>query len=127
MWQKILRLQDWKIQARFAKTNEMSKPNNQGEVSYNITHREALIKLLKPEDYPAACVFPQDIDATLAHELLHVQFSTTEVDMDDDSTDYLVYHQSIEATAKGLAELYHRVEASRELCQIAEAKGDVTE
>ena len=71
-WQLRLGLQNWHIKVRYAKPVDME--GCQGLNDYDQTYLTSSIKILKPEYYSDKD-FPQDIEATLIHELLHLHFA----------------------------------------------------
>lgn len=75
-WQKALRLQDWKLAVRIARGNGLDlPPDTQGRCEWTLGRKEALIRILDPVDFPLDCSWPQDMEVTLVHELLHLHFA----------------------------------------------------
>lgn len=74
-WQEILRLQDWNIEIRISRARDFEVENACGECSWVLPRKEALIRILDPLDYSPNHVFPQDMERTLVHELLHLHFA----------------------------------------------------
>jgi hypothetical protein len=75
-WQKLLRLQQWHIKIRYARSREMLIPDD-GTISWgrcmlNDNHLRATILILHPDDY-ADEDGRDEIESTIVHELLHVQ------------------------------------------------------
>jgi hypothetical protein len=98
-WQKTLRLQDWKILVRICRMRDMPK-DTQGCVDWTWAHKEAVIKIEAPIDYPPECAWEQDMEQTLVHELLHLHFPE-----DDEEKCHLQIEQGIELTACALVDL----------------------
>lgn len=75
LWQKRLRLDDWKIEARIVRSSEL-KPDTLGNLKWNSITHSAAIKVLNPVDYdiPVDAV-PEDMEYTVLHELIHLQLS----------------------------------------------------
>jgi hypothetical protein len=81
VWQKRLRLDDWKIEARIVRASEL-KPDTLGNLKWNSVSRTATIKVLSPLDYDAATGdIAEDIEYTVVHELLHLQLAVLPRDM----------------------------------------------
>ncbi|MBO0962008.1 hypothetical protein J1P26_20080 [Neobacillus sp. MM2021_6] len=96
-WQKRLRLQDWIIKARICRIHNI--PNEaMACVIPTLSKKMALIKILDPNDYDPDLVFPQDMENSLVHELLHLHFEP--LGLDDDKHTEL--EQAIECIASGL-------------------------
>lgn len=64
-WQRRLRLQDWRVDIRFAPADEMG--DEWGHTDYDDTAQSASVRLLDQED--AA------VEQTLIHELLHLRLA----------------------------------------------------
>lgn len=81
LWQRRLRLDDWKIETRIVRSSEL-KPDTLGNLKWNGVSRTAVIKVLDPADYeiPAAEI-SEDIEYTVVHELVHLQLSVLPRDM----------------------------------------------
>lgn len=75
-WQKMLRLEQWNIKIRYARSREMLTPEDGtiawGRCLLNVNHLRATILILHPEDY-ADEDDQGEIESTVVHELLHVQ------------------------------------------------------
>lgn len=75
-WQEILRLQDWNIEIRISRGRDFEGEGEScGQVRWQLSRKEALIRILDPSDYSPDCIFPQDMERTLVHELLHLHFA----------------------------------------------------
>jgi hypothetical protein len=81
VWQHRLRLDDWKIETRIVRANEL-KPDTLGNLKWNSISRTAIIKVLSPLDYdiPVADI-PEDMEYTVVHELVHLQLSALPRDL----------------------------------------------
>lgn len=99
-WADRLGLGNWYIYFE-----ENCSPNNMkldacaGEAEWDVTGRNATIRIIDPKDYGDRIV-PFDREQTLVHELLHIKFS-----MLDESGDPLrdkLTHQMIDDLAKAL-------------------------
>ena len=76
-WQRILRLQDWEIEARWATRNELDKGSN-AEASLCINQKVATVGIIKPEDHQTWNGKEQDIEKSVVHELLHLPLQSIE-------------------------------------------------
>lgn len=74
-WQRVLRLQDWNFFIRVKRSCDMSMAHVAGEFQPVLTKKEASIFLLSPIDYPTDAVYPQDMEKTLVHEMIHAHFA----------------------------------------------------
>lgn len=102
-WQKRLRLQDWTVKVRIVRRHELDHADIQGQVTWVLSRREALIKLLDPIDYLPDCVLPQDLETTLVHELVHLYFAP--FDAEDGTLEDIYQEQAIDGLSKALVEL----------------------
>jgi hypothetical protein len=75
LWQTRLALDEWKIEARIVRQNELN-PDTLGNLKWNSLHHTANLKVLDPRDYdmPAEQI-PQDMERTVVHELVHLELS----------------------------------------------------
>lgn len=86
-WQKILRLQDWRIHVMMVDSDEIE--NNAGQCHVHQHGKTAVIKLIKPEAYNRTSAFAKafpdtlDTEVTLVHELLHIPFDGLFVEEED--------------------------------------------
>lgn len=71
-WQKILRLQDWEIQARIKRRNDMPNPDCYGNCQVHPLHHAAEISIEDATDYHDFFAVPLDHEQIVVHELLHV-------------------------------------------------------
>ena len=76
-WQKILRLQDWQIKIEFRRKFDMPE-YKQGTVGFNAGKKMAAIGIIDPIDYSPKSDWPQDVEGTIVHELLHLHFGLTD-------------------------------------------------
>ena len=81
VWQKRLRLADWRIEVRLVRSTEL-KPDTLGNLKWNSINRSATIKVLTPGEYDLAPGdIPEDIEYTVVHELVHLQLSVLPRDL----------------------------------------------
>jgi hypothetical protein len=102
-WQKLLRLQDWRVRVEFVEPLEMEDPGSMGQCQTDRGLRQVKIKLRSPEYNCYENEFNQDVEATLVHELLHVY--TNLIIHAPDSTQGLFVEQAIEAMTMALLSL----------------------
>lgn len=75
-WQRILRLQDWTIRIVYKRHYDMAD-GKAGTVGWCVKKKTAWIDVLDPQDYqpnPDLSI-PPDVELTVVHELLHLQFA----------------------------------------------------
>ncbi len=73
-YQKILRLQDWNIIVRIKRARDFDQECC-GDVHWSLTRKEAVIRILDHVDYDPDSIYPQNMERTLIHELLHIHFA----------------------------------------------------
>ena len=110
-WQKVLRLQDWDIDARFARFREMQSQDGGipwGRILINRLHRRGEIAILHPDDYEHCdddgCQQPHggdEIETTIIHELLHIYIHAK----NEDEPSSVEEEQTINALAGAFASL----------------------
>jgi hypothetical protein len=98
-WQRILRLQDWDVKIQFAHSYEI--PGNAGDVNFVVAKKAASIRILFPAEFDATIKFPQDIEKTIVHELVHLHFAPID---DFDGLRGRLLEQAVECIASGLVE-----------------------
>lgn len=111
LWQKRLRLQDWRIDARFADSGEMD--GAQGDAHFQREKKVGVIRILKPEAFDETDhyhkAFPDlfDPERTLVHELLHAPLDGL-FDLPDDAGELVLaaQEQAIEQITDALYEAY---------------------
>lgn len=106
-WQKVLRLQDWRIFVRVVGTEEM----NSGEAGACEIHQDsklATIKILAEEVFNPTSdmsrLSPVDLEQTLVHEMLHI---LTDRIFNSEADDYerIMQEQAIEFVSEALVRL----------------------
>jgi len=74
-WQERLNLQHWKIKIKVARGGDLDLPGGlQGRCDMILNRLEAFIRILDPIDWDKTILWPQDMEATLVHELLHLHW-----------------------------------------------------
>lgn len=76
-WQKQLRLQDWDIILKLVRERDVN--GNLGQCSVNEPVKTARISIATHDDYDVMD-WPNDMEHTLVHELLHVLFWGCNID-----------------------------------------------
>lgn len=109
-WQKVLRLQDWRIKARILRERDFCNPGSQGECDWSLSTKTAIIRILDPVDYSPDCAWPQDIEQVLVHELLHLHFAS--FDAESSTAERVAQEQAIDCIATGLVGLYRNQQPS---------------
>lgn len=104
-WQETLRLQDWDIKVKIARGNGLDLPEGvQGRCEWVLAKRLAFIRILDPVDWDKTILWPQDMEATLVHELLHLHFAPFD-DFPEDSQKNTATEQAIVALSFSLVNL----------------------
>lgn len=103
-WQRVLRLQDWRVKARLVRERDFRNPGNQGECEWSLSTKVAIIRILDPVDYSPDCAWLQDMERTLVHELLHLHFAPFRAE--SDTAEDISQEQAIDCIATGLVALY---------------------
>ena len=73
-WQRTLGLSDWKVVVKLERLYDFPT-NVQGQCTWNLERKEAVIQILNHQDWDPACDFEQDHVHTLIHELIHLHFA----------------------------------------------------
>ena|ERR1017187_7183391 len=73
-WKCKLRLSDWEIKLLIVRQWDIQ--GNAGTCNFTVSNRTAVVKLLDPMDYDSSSLWPQDMEQTLVHELLHIHMGT---------------------------------------------------
>lgn len=105
-WQVRLRLQDWTVVVRLARMHEMRDEDGAdrgGTIMRYSRDRLATIKILDSVDYPPECALPEDQEATLVHELLHIY--TDALQLPAEGSKHIAEEQMVNALAEALVAL----------------------
>lgn len=94
-WQSRLGLAHWRIDVRTVRGVEIDDAC--GQVDFKPDKECALIRIKSPDDYHG--YYPQDIEQTIVHELLHIVFDTVS------GVDGIFYEQAIDRTARAFVRL----------------------
>ena len=71
-WQVLLRLRDWDIKIAIKRTRDFKFDEAAGETTWLLAKKMAVITIVDPADYPPDSLWPQDMEMTLIHELVHL-------------------------------------------------------
>lgn len=75
LWQKRLRLEDWKIEVKIVRIWDLEQ-GTLGHIDWSTPHHTAVIKVLNPADYELpADKIPADMELSIVHELVHLHLS----------------------------------------------------
>lgn len=75
VWQKRLRLEDWKIDVKVVRVWELEQ-GTLGHIDWSIPHKTATIKVLNPSDYELPKdKIPADMELSVVHELVHLHLA----------------------------------------------------
>jgi len=75
LWQKRLRLEDWKVDVKIVRIWELEQ-GTLGHIDWSIPHKTATIKVLNPADYELPKdKIPADMELSIVHELVHLHLS----------------------------------------------------
>lgn len=106
-WQERLNLQGWDIAFQICSRDDM-ETDGEAEVKVRTSVQRALIRILSPEEYRKheehPDLFPQDMERSLVHELLHIQMIGF-ADPESGSTEDLLLENHIENMSKVLVGL----------------------
>jgi hypothetical protein len=104
-WQETLRLQHWDIKLKIARGNGLDLPEGlQGRCEWVLKKRSAFIRLINPMDWDKTILWPQDMERTLVHELLHLHFAPFD-EFPQDSANHVAAEQAIDALSLALVNL----------------------
>lgn len=100
-WQRILRLQDWDVKILFARGFDLTA-GKQGTIEWVSKKKSAFVKILDPQDYEPAIRWPQDVEKTVVHELLHLHYAPID---DTEGLREMILEQAVECIATALISL----------------------
>lgn len=103
-WKKVLKLQDWWIEAAICRCQDMGDEKTAGEVDVKMPFRMAKIWLRDPMDYSERRWVPIDLERVLVHELLHIHFESLWT-KERDTSCHIPEEQVINAITDALIEL----------------------
>lgn len=100
-WIDRLRLQEWNIVVDIYREKDFICEDSVGENSFNKSNAKSIIRILDPCDYSENTRFPQNMEKTLVHELLHLKFCYFEPE-DENSLEHDMWERTIETLAETL-------------------------
>lgn len=104
-WQKVLRLQDWRITAEVVRGRQFDSATQTAGTNLCTGLKEAKITLRDPIDYESPRGTPQDHELDLIHELLHLHLEPLIEVAAETNGCYLLKEQVIECLATGFVSL----------------------
>jgi hypothetical protein len=107
-WQKALRLQDWLLRIEIKREKDMESEGCHGTCHYSPALKNATIVLRDSIDFRDGAGYPEDLEATIVHELLHLHFAPFYITKGLVNT---FQEQAIEVIAHSLVGLKRRGEA----------------
>jgi hypothetical protein len=111
LWQKRLRLEDWKIEVKIVRIWDLEQ-GTLGHIDWSTPHHTAIIKVLSPADYelPPEKI-PADMELSIVHELVHLHLSVLPLN----KTSRNAEEQVVSMIADALVSLEHRPVATESL------------
>lgn len=108
LWQKRLRLEDWKIDVKIVRIWDLEQ-GTLGHIDWSTVHHTALIKVLNPADYELPPdKIPADMELSIVHELVHLHLSVLPLNKSSRN----VEEQVVSMIADALINLEHRPAAT---------------
>lgn len=110
-WQKLLRLEDWRVDVRLADSVETDDETAKCRVFQQ--SKQAVIRIAKPESVDQTGEFYQafpesyDLEHTLVHELLHIHFDRL-FSEDANEHESIMQEQAVDFIARALIGLDRR-------------------
>jgi hypothetical protein len=105
-WQRRLGLSHWEICLKIVRGPTLDD-GSMADVSWNLVKHQAMLRVIDPNDYPAFIpthdAWPQDMERSLVHELLHLVFAT--FDAPENTPEDSAQEQTIAALSKALVTL----------------------
>ena len=121
-YQKILRIEDWKIRVSLIDQEDME--GSDGKVSRSSETKQAYIRIPSAETWGKSFHFgEQNMRATLIHELLHVVFNFCEPEYPEDDARLALWELSIDSIANAFDTLLNVVDAFNVVAQAAKEQG----
>jgi len=107
VWQKRLRLDDWKIEVKIVRIWELEQ-GTLGHIDWSIPHKTATIKVLNPSDYELPKdKIPADMELSVVHELVHLHLSVLPLNKSSRNAE----EQVVSMIADALVSLEHEAPA----------------
>jgi hypothetical protein len=101
-WRKALRLQDWNVKIECKREKDMEFAACHGLCNYSTSLKNATITIRDSLDFKDGGGWPEDVEATVVHELLHLHFAPIHISKGLGNT---LQEQAIEVLAQCLVAL----------------------
>lgn len=105
-YQKILRLQDWRVTVRVGRPTKQDEGFDSG-IGWNIENKVAEVFIPSAEYYPQDAVEPQDMELHLVHELTHLHIAPMPIAREDRNNKDVEF--AVEAMAEAVVNLRRAV------------------
>jgi hypothetical protein len=103
LWQKRLRLEDWKIEVKIVRVWDLEQVTL-GHIDCSVPHRTATIKVMNPADYELPQdKIPADMELSIVHELVHLHLSALPLNKSSRNAE----EQVVSMIADALVDLEH--------------------
>ena len=105
-WQATLGMSEWEIAICISRDNDMSV-SGQGCNKVTPAKKIAFIYIVDPIDYPIyneSSIWPQDMERTLVHELIHIHMYVWD-NIKPDSVENILLEQTVDTLSKALVNL----------------------
>jgi len=108
-WLRVCRLEEWDVVLKLERGDVFTNKDVSGETAILKQGLQAEILLLDPVSYQAdgAACFDYDMLLTLAHEVGHIALWSWKRP-ERDTTDYVLYEQTVERVGRLLVQLWMR-------------------
>lgn len=103
-WQKILNLQDWDIKPGIYRNSRFETVGSQAECNWVLKKKMATIRIVDPVDYPNNIQWPQDMEQSLVHELVHLHIAPFD-ESKSGSLEEIMMEQATDLIAKAMVKL----------------------
>lgn len=103
-WQNRLHLHDWDIKTKIMRERDFKNTEAQAENSWVLQTKQSLIRIVDPIDYITDTEWPQDMEYSLVHELLHLHFAPFD-NFTSGSLEDKMMEQAIDVLARSFIEL----------------------
>jgi hypothetical protein len=116
-WQQRLALQDWQVTVQLVRQRELDSQGASAEFDCVWPKRRVQINILDSIDFPTDCLFQQDQELDLVHELLHAYTVPLEekirfaADDETETPEWVLVEQAIHAISTALLALDREAKA----------------
>ncbi len=116
-WQEILSLQDWDVKPGIYRADSFKTEGSQAECDWVLKEKMAIIRILDPVDYPENKLWPQDMEISLVHELIHLHVAPFD-ETKAGSLQEIMMEQATDLIARALVRLIRA--SKRKFCEKGE-------